>query len=158
AIVPTPIPATFRASSAAWRIPWPATLAPSPTILAPSPTCFLVVSSSFFQSGTPAIVLHPEPARARDPGAPDPAVAVGVLGQILLVIVLGVIKRRRLAELGGDVPVAGRVQGRLIGLPGRARGLGLLGRVGVDRRAILSADVVALPHALGGIVALPEHL
>ena len=28
----------------------------------------------------------------------------------------------------------------------------------VDRRAVLGADVVALAHALGGVVALPEHL
>src|SRR5581483_5643108 len=34
----------------------------------------------------------------------------------------------------------------------------LLGRIGVDRRAVLRADIVALAHALGRVVAFPEHL
>src|SRR5690606_11926689 len=95
---------------------------------------------------------------AGDARSTDPAVAVGVLDQVLLVIVLGVIKGRGVADLGGDLTIASLAQRLFVGLLGRARGLGLLGRVGVDGRAILRADVVALAHALGGIVALPEHL
>src|SRR5258708_365967 len=47
------------------------------------------------------------------------------------------------------------------GLIGLERGLGsiaLLRRIGVDRRAVLRADIVALAHPLGRVVALPESL
>src|SRR5208282_2454011 len=54
--------------------------------------------------------------------------------------------------------VAGGGEPLLIGI---ARGLGgaLLGfAIGVDRRAVLRADIVALAHALGRVVTLPEEL
>ena len=44
----------------------------------------------------------------------------------------------------------------LVGVAGGVGGGALLGAVGVDRRAVLGADVVALAHALGRVVALPE--
>src|SRR5262249_19712401 len=98
-----------------------------------------------------------EPDRARHAGATNAAVAPRVLGQVLLVIVLGVIERGRVEDLGGDPAVAPLRQHPLVGI---ARGLGepaLLRRVDVDARAVLRADVVALPHTLRGIVSLPEH-
>src|SRR5579872_5093828 len=79
--------------------------------------------------------------RAGDAGAAQPAIAERVLGQILLVIVLGKIKRRRLADLGGDRAVAGAGEPRLVALARRLGGLLLLGRVGIDRRAVLGSDI-----------------
>src|SRR5215211_6229675 len=69
----------------------------------------------------------------RHPGPADSAVATRVLRQILLVVVLGVAVARR--ERGVALSVGGQV----------------------DRRAVLRPDVVALAHALGRIVALPEE-
>src|SRR5688500_9336875 len=86
------------------------------------------------------------------------AVAAGVLAQVLLVVVLGVIEGRRGAQLGRDLALAGLAQAGLVGLP---RGLGqraLLVVEGVERRAVLRAHVVALAHALRRVVALPEDL
>ena len=71
---------------------------------------------------------------------------------------LGVIERRRLANLRGDGPEArgpkGRFEGRLRDL--RCRQLGV--RCAIDRRSILGANIVPLAHALGGIVLIPEAL
>ncbi len=75
-------------------------------------------------------------------------------------VVLGRVERAgcRGQDLGGDLAVAGVREDLLVGGPGRL-GSGLLGvGVGVDRRAVLGADVVALAEALGGVVRLPEHL
>src|SRR6478736_5982696 len=72
--------------------------------------------------------------RAGHAGTAEPAIAERVLGEILLVIVLGEIEFRRLG------------------------GLLLLRREGVDAGTVLRADVVALPHALRRVVAFPEHL
>src|SRR5947209_18996943 len=47
---------------------------------------------------------HPD--RARHAGATEAAVAVRDLGQVLLVVVLGVIERRGVVDLRGDVAVA----------------------------------------------------
>src|SRR5436190_17157225 len=85
---------------------------------------------------------------AADAGAAEPAVAVRVLRQVLLVVVLGVEELRRRHDLGGDRAVAGR--GKLL-LEGVARPLGralLLRVLDVDARAVLRPDVVALPHPL----------
>lgn len=83
-----------------------------------------------------------------DAGAAQPAVAVGVLGQVLLVVGLGVVEGRCFGDLGGDGAEAGLVQ---FGLEARFAGTGglELGVAGaVDRGAVLGADVVALAHAL----------
>src|SRR6185503_20184149 len=94
--------------------------------------------------------------RAGDAGAAQAAVPVGVLGQVLLVVVLGVVERAGGRDLGGDLAVAGGAQALgeelLGGLDGLA--LGVVGVVG--RGAVLAADIVALPHALGRVMALPE--
>src|SRR5262245_6675192 len=95
---------------------------------------------------------------ARHAGAAVAAVTPRVFREILLVIVLGVVELGSLANLRGDGPVTRRRERPLVRV---ARGLGetaLLGRHAVDRRPVLRADVIALAHALGGIVALPEGL
>src|SRR5262249_33829887 len=99
-----------------------------------------------------------EAGRASDAGAAEAAVATGVLGKVLLVIILGVVELRRVEDLGCDLVVAGRGEHALVGV---TRGLGqtsLLWRGDGDPRAIPRADVVALAHALGRVVALPEDL
>src|SRR5665811_647655 len=65
------------------------------------------------------------------------AVAVGVLREVLLVLVLGVVVRRSRPDLGGDRAVAATGQLRLVCLRQRTRGVLLLGRRGVDRGAVL---------------------
>src|ERR1700730_1192624 len=57
-----------------------------------------------------------EARRAGDAGATDAAVAPGILGQVLLVIVLGVVELGRLPNLGGDLAVARLREDRLVGL------------------------------------------
>src|SRR5205085_384223 len=78
--------------------------------------------------------------------------------EVLLVVVLGVVERPRLGDLRGDLADTALVQGGLVALARGGGGLRLLGGRGVDGRAVLGADVVALAHALGGIVAFPERL
>ena len=102
-------------------------------------------------------------ARSGGFGEPDArvgvaAVAEGVLGEVLLVLVLGVVVLRRRGDLGGDVAEAAAGQLVAVDLGQVAGGLLLLrGRV-VDRGAVLGADVVALAHALGRVVDLEEPL
>src|SRR5690349_10268897 len=118
----------------------------------------LALDSTPCQIGsTPRLLLDGADAhRAGDAGASEPAVPVRVLGQVLLVVVLGVVERAGGCDLGRDLAVAGALQalgeGLLRGLDRRA--LGVVGVVG--RGAVLGADVVALAHALGRVVALPE--
>ncbi|MOA06358.1 hypothetical protein D3C78_1259890 [compost metagenome] len=71
---------------------------------------------------------------------------------------LGVVERRCLADLAGDGAVAGTGQFGGVGCGAGARLGQLLGRAAVDRRTVLGAGVVALAHALGRVVGLPEHL
>jgi len=76
---------------------------------------------------------------------------VGVLG----------VEVRRLAggpDLGGDLAEAATGQLLAVDLGQLAGGLLLLGGGPVDRRAVLGAHVVALAHALGGVVDLEELL
>src|SRR6202030_2780298 len=91
---------------------------------------------------------------AGDAGAAQPAVSVGILREVLLVVVLGVVEGPRLCDLGGDLAVACSGESRLVRACGGFRG-GVLGLVEVqDRGAVLGAAVVALAHPLGGVVAL----
>ena len=85
------------------------------------------------------------------PVPPLATVAVGVLRQILLVVILGVIERARRGDLGGDVVVTALAQARGVGIARRRGGVMLLGRGGVDGRTVLRAEVVAPAHAPGGI-------
>src|SRR5690606_40731110 len=93
----------------------------------------------------------------------DPVVAVppGVLVQVALVVVLGVVEGSGLgggSDLGGDLAVPGLGQGALVAVRGVLGGGQLLVGGGVDGRAVLGADVVALPVRRGGVVVLPERL
>src|SRR3954465_16081757 len=117
------------------------------------------------------VIMSPSPAaiysdlaggdyshRAGNARAAEPAVAVWVLAEILLVIILGVVELGRRTDLGCDGPVALRFQRLLEGRFRFLRRLELLVAVAVERRAVLGAGVVALAHALRGIMAFPEHL
>src|SRR5438105_13793917 len=89
-------------------------------------------------------------------GAAQAAVPARILGQVLLVVVLGVIERRLGGDLRRDLPVP-RLRQRLLILLARRFGrlpLRIAGRV--DGGAILGAHVIALAHPLRRIVVLPE--
>src|SRR5687767_13107860 len=88
----------------------------------------------------------------RDSAPSNPTIPIRILRQVLLVIILGVIKLRRLQDLGGDLAVAGLGQTLLIRLLSLLRGGTLFVVVEIDAGAILSADVVALAHAVGRVV------
>src|SRR5262245_23989760 len=96
--------------------------------------------------------------RAGDARAADTAVALRVLGQVLLVIVLGEVERRGGGDLGRDLAEALGRQRLLIGLQRGDRLGGLRVARDIEARAVLGADVVALAHALGRVVVFPEHL
>src|ERR1700722_14067923 len=66
-----------------------------------TPNCFLPLRAAAL-FGRDA-----RPDRAGDAGAAEPAIAERVLRQILLVVILGEIELRRLADLGGDTAIAG---------------------------------------------------
>src|SRR5690349_12160531 len=107
---------------------------------------------------TSSLVTRPAPLasgfdadadRAGHAGAADAAVAGRVLGQVLLVIVLGVVELAGRDDLGGDRAIALGGEGLLVGRPGGLRRRGLGGVRRIDARAVLGADIVALAHALG---------
>src|ERR1700733_1673084 len=85
------------------------------------------------------------------------AIPARILRQVLLVIILGVIERWRLADLGGDSAEPRLVQRRLEGAPRLFRRFQLCMVYGQDRRAVLRATVVTLAHTLGRVVRLPEY-
>src|SRR5262249_49971492 len=97
-----------------------------------------------------------DPPLARDAGARGPAVAARILGEVLLVIALGVVERRGWSDLRGDHAVPGTLERRLVRFAGGERGRLLGLAVRVDRRAVLRPDVVPLPHPLRRIVPFPE--
>src|SRR5579863_7707070 len=90
--------------------------------------------------------------------AADAAIAVRILGEVLLVVVLGVVERRRAGDLGGDWLEPARGEGGVVALARALGGLALPWRRREDRGPILGADVVPLPHALRRIVVLPKDL
>src|SRR5579862_4495740 len=96
--------------------------------------------------------------RATHSSAAEAAIAVRIFCQILLVIVFGEIERRGVENFRSDQShVLGRKRLAVRSLRGLGGGA-LLRRKGVDAGAVLRANVVALPHALGRIVAFPERL
>src|SRR3984893_3011025 len=103
-------------------------------------------------------LLRSDTDGARNASAAEAAIALRILREILLVIGFGVIKIRPIENLRCDCRKATRGQrfgeGRLACLRSRA-----LGRVfDIDGGAILGANIVALPHPLGRIMALPKIL
>src|SRR5581483_11279633 len=93
---------------------------------------------------------------AGNTGTAEPAVAAWILAEVLLVIVLGVIERRRRTDLGRDSTVAFLVKRLLEGILRPLRRLELPVAVGINGRAVLRAGVVALAHPLRRIVTFPE--
>src|SRR3954452_18585303 len=90
--------------------------------------------------------VHADADRARHAGAAQSAIARRVLGEILLMIVLGEIEFARRRDLGGDGAEPLRSQRLLVHGLRRVGSLALRIAKGVDRRAILRADIVALAH------------
>src|SRR5436190_6884127 len=87
---------------------------------------------------------HADADRARHAGAAQAAIARRILGEILLMIVLGEIEFARWRDLGGDRAETLRRQRLLVHSLRRVGGLALRITEGVDRRAILGADIIAL--------------
>src|SRR5258705_11372685 len=102
--------------------------------------------------------IYADADRARHAGAAQSAIARRVLGEILLMIVLGEIELGRRRDLGGDSAEPFGGQRLLVHRLRRIGGLALRIAEGVDRRAILGADIVALAHALRRVVIFPERL
>src|ERR1700681_2438832 len=96
--------------------------------------------------------------RARNAGAAQPAISVRILGEILLMVILGEIEFARIDDLGGDGAITLLTQFLLVHHLRGLGGLALAGVEGVDPGAVLGADIVALAHALRRVVALPKRL
>src|SRR4029077_4495648 len=95
---------------------------------------------------------------ASDAGAAEAAIAVWVLGEILLVVILGKIELRRRQDFRGDGSEPARLQRLLVRRLGRlGRALLLLGEI-IDAGTVFRADVVSLTHAMGRVVRLEEGL
>src|SRR5690606_26577635 len=82
----------------------------------------------------------------------------GILGEILLVVVLGEVEGARRQDLGRDGPVAGGLQPLGVGVPGPFGRCRLRCGKGVYPGPVLRAHVVALAVALRRVVVLPEDL
>src|SRR5882757_8442279 len=87
---------------------------------------------------------HADADRARHAGGAQSAIARRILSEILLMIVLGEIEFVRWRDLGGDGAETLRRQRLLVRRLRRVGGLALRITEGVDRRAILGADIIAL--------------
>src|SRR6478752_3402641 len=98
-----------------------------------------------------------EADRTAHAGPAQSAVTTRVLGEVLLVVVLGVEERRRCDDLRGDRRESRRVELLLEHLARRLGRVELRAPEAIDPGAVLRADVVPLAHALGRIVVLPEH-
>ena len=84
-----------------------------------------------------------QPDRAAHSRSAKPAIAIWVLGEILLVIVLGVIERgRRVKDLRGDVAITGCGQLLLVGIAAGNGRVVLRLRAAVDRRAVLRLSLI----------------
>ncbi len=147
---------TARPRGAASRARRPSRCTPRTPSTHESPRRAARSASSRRASGSAGAGGDAEPDRAGDAGAREAAVAAGVLLEVLLVVLLGRVERAGLGDLGRDLPAMALGERRLVGVARRDHDVALLGRRPVDRRAVLGADVVALPHALGGVVLLPE--
>ena len=102
--------------------------------------------------------LYADADRARHAGAAQSAIARRILGEILLMIVLGEIEFGRRRDLGGDGAETLGSKRLLIHRLRRVGGFALRIAERVDRRTILRADIVALAHALRRVVIFPERL
>src|SRR5438105_435587 len=82
-----------------------------------------------------------DPNGTAQPGAADAAVPARVLGQVLLMVGLGVVEGPGGGDLGGDGPVAAGGEHRLERVSRRLGRLPLQLGVGVGRRPVLRAVV-----------------
>src|ERR1700733_3766402 len=96
--------------------------------------------------------------RAAHAGAAVAAIAVRILGQILLMIILGEEERRGIADFRRDRAHVLGFERFGIGGFRRLGGGALRRREHINAGAVLGADVAALAHALGRIVVLPKRL
>src|SRR5580704_18199293 len=101
---------------------------------------------------------HARADRAAHAGAAVAAIAMRVLGQIMLMIILGKEERRGVADFRGDRAHVFGLERLCIGGFGRLGGGALRRREHIDAGTVLGADVGALAHALGRIVGLPKGL
>src|SRR5271154_4598139 len=90
---------------------------------------------------TRASGVRAEADRAAHTGAAQTAIAAGILGQVLLVVILCVVELGRRQDLGGDHAVAGGGQPLLIGVARRLGGTPIGVVVIVDAGPVLGADV-----------------
>src|SRR5439155_16467518 len=104
-----------------------------------------------------SLLSGPEPNGAGDAGAAESAVAHRVLREVLLVVRLGVVERPGRRDLGRDLAVACGPELLLERGASRLGDRALLVAIRIDRRAVLRADVIPLPHPLRGVVVLPEE-
>src|SRR5579875_4065485 len=84
------------------------------------------------------------------------AVPARILRKVLLMVVLRIVERGRIGNLRRDLPEPRGPQSPLEVLPRRLRRSPLLIVEHEYRRPVLGPHVVPLPHALRGIVVLPE--
>ena len=89
-------------------------------------------------------------------GAAQAAIAVGDLGEVLLVVVLCIIEGGGGGNLCGDLAKSRSFQASLKGGFAVFGGGKLAGIKCIDAGAVLGAHIVALAHALGRVVALPK--
>lgn len=94
----------------------------------------------------------------RHSGAPEAAVPAGVLAQVLLVVIFRIVKGLSLPDVRGDQAETMLRQNLLVVLLGPQGCPHVLSRGRVDGGAVLRAVVVALAHALGRVMILPEDL
>src|SRR5687767_8067122 len=80
--------------------------------------------------------------------AREPAVATGILREVLLVVFLGVVEVWRVLDLRGDRAAMRLRERRLVRAPAGFGRLLLRFAGVVDSRAVLSTHVAALAHAL----------
>src|SRR5579863_646315 len=92
--------------------------------------------------------------RASDASAFQAAVSTRFFGEILLMILFGIVESRGSANFSGDGAKTARAQSLLIGITRRQRDLHVRSRIRINSRTILSTYVVSLAHALGRIVRL----
>src|SRR5262249_36577314 len=88
------------------------------------------------------------PDRAGNAGSAEAAITLRVLGEVLLVVILGKVEGRPVDDLGGDLAVALPLQLLFVGRLDGFRDPALLGIGNIDAGPVLGADVVALAHPL----------
>src|SRR5690606_9663228 len=107
-------------------------------------------------AGRPDGLLGPRQTRVVDARPGVTVVTVGVLPEVLLVILLGVVEVAERLDLGRDLAEPVLLQDRLVHVGRPLRLVELAVGRGEDRRAVLRADVIALAITLGRVVGLPE--